>query len=172
MKLLNILLTSLLLTTPSFAGEWDEDQKESKKSEDIKLEECKPIVMNFIQPMDDGSEISGSTVMLCNGAYYSLQDTTTVHMLTERNDQVCYADYSCGNLAAWEGYFSIAGESFYGALGEFLDGPAQEIMRNYGYYGAEAFELPNVKVGATLSVGRGIFERSCQEISDKVCFTK
>ena len=176
------LLLSLLITAPVFADDWEdydgkevkEENTESKRKEDkdIKLEDCKPVVLNFVTDDDTGVEISGSTVMICNGAYYSLQDTTTVHMMTERNGQVCYSDYTCGNIDAWEGYFSIAGESFYGVLGQFLNGPMQEIARNYGYLGSAGVDVPTVKVGAVLSFGKGHMERSCKEISDKICFTK
>jgi hypothetical protein len=184
MKLLSLILVGLFIHTPSFANEWEDkdgeiewgdstSKKTEKKSDDeINVEGCEPTIMNFVTEDSEEEQVSGSTVLLCNGAYYALQDTTTVHMMTEKGGMVCYADYSCGNMDAWEGYFSISGETFYGALGAFLKGPGIEAARRWSSYSTSGNSIPDLKIGAILSFGKAHLERSCTEISDKVCFSK
>jgi len=147
------------------------EKSSEKEPEEEEFGGCEPIIVDFRTNDRDGQEVSGSTVMVCNGAYYAIQDSTTVHMVSEKNDQVCYADYSCGNIDSWEGYFSIAGETYFGTLNAFLKGGAIRGTRSYRSYGGNYDDIPDLRIGAIWAFGRAHMQKSCTEISEVVCFS-
>jgi hypothetical protein len=135
------------------------------KAEEKPSQECRPVFLTISEVSLDASKIpseSAKVFINCNGSRLDIPRNTSLHMMLAKPDGFCYADFSCGNLEAWQGFFSVGVSAGFG-----------DTLENFLNYGMFRFPIPTqpVSVFVKMSVEWGTIQNFCTQQSEPVCFS-
>lgn len=133
-------------------------------ADDELRESCRPVLLTISESPATNAQTSLESAKVfinCNGSDFDIPRNTALHMMLAKPEGFCYADYSCGNLEAWHGRFSVGVAAGFGdTLGNFL------------VYGLRRISIPTSPL--TIHVSMGIewirINTYCTEMGEPICF--
>jgi hypothetical protein len=98
----------------------------------------------------------------CVGGTATIPGMTLIQIYETRAQQLCYRDYSCGNVHSWSAYVGISGSwLWYDSVAKILEDAPNTLSWKTDFNGGS--------LSAKLAVEWGQIERSCRPLSEAIC---